>query len=335
MVDRTVHATAEAGDAALLREILRYVSPEDIDALDETGMTPLAYAVRGGHEAAVAVLLEGGADVDREYRDGERALYEATTREIARRLLEAGASVRMLPYSARRAIVGLPEHPAMGLLTSTDAEFRHGWRRRFGTRNPEPMDDPFWIAMIRSGTGAFAAGDRFGRDSDEKPIWCANRFGQSITVLPDGRIVEVAGEHEDFYDDDFCIYNDVFVHEPGGAIRIYGYPAELFPPTDFHTATLIGDTIWLVGSAGYRGTREYGRTPVYALDTRSFRIERIDTSGDAPGWISKHRADAVAPNAIRITEGKIAFDDGGKEVHSENRGVCVLDVRRRTWTKTA
>jgi hypothetical protein len=41
------------------------------------------------------------------------------------------------------------------------------------------------------------------------------------------------GEHEDFYDPDFCIYNDVFVHERDGSVAIYGYPESVFPPTDY------------------------------------------------------------------------------------------------------
>ncbi len=37
------------------------------------------------------------------------------------------------------------------------------------------------------------------------PIWPADRFGQSITELPDGRKVLVAGEHEDHYDADVFV----------------------------------------------------------------------------------------------------------------------------------
>lgn len=40
------------------------------------------------------------------------------------------------------------------------------------------------------------------------PVWCFNRFGATRTKLPDGRTVCIGGEHEDFYDPDFYIYND-------------------------------------------------------------------------------------------------------------------------------
>ena len=149
--------------------------------------------------------------------------------------------------------------------------------------------------MIRSGISASQAADLYGRPlyrrpAKEAPIWCAQRFGQSLTLLPDGRVVQIGGEHEDSYDPDFCIYNDVLVHRPDGTIHIFGYPESIFPPTDFHTATLVDEHIYIVGSLGYSGTRQHGVTPVYCLDTESFRIDRVQTLGDAPGWISRHRA---------------------------------------------
>src|SRR5439155_18625462 len=120
--------------------------------------------------------------------------------------------------------------------------------RRFGAGNPEKMVEPFWEGMIRSGINAYRAAERYDNNADLKrsPVWCAQRFGQSITRLLDGRIVQVAGEHEDSYDLDFSIYNDVFVHETGGMIHIFGYPESVFPATDFHTATLVGEQIFLI-----------------------------------------------------------------------------------------
>ncbi len=35
--------------------------------------------------------------------------------------------------------------------------------------------------------------------------WTNQRFGQTTTVLPDGRTLAIAGEHEDSYDPDFWI----------------------------------------------------------------------------------------------------------------------------------
>lgn len=80
--------------------------------------------------------------------------------------------------------------------------------------------------------------------------------------MPDGRAVHIGGEHEDYYDPDFFIYNDVTVVGPDGSIKIRGYSRGVFPPTDFHSATLAGDAILIIGRLGYPDQRVAGRTPV-------------------------------------------------------------------------
>jgi hypothetical protein len=55
-------------------------------------------------------------------------------------------------------------------------------------------------------------------------------------IFADRRTVQIAGKHEDHYDPDFRIYNDVFVHTRDG-ITVHGYPQSDLPPTDFRTAT--------------------------------------------------------------------------------------------------
>jgi hypothetical protein len=40
-----------------------------------------------------------------------------------------------------------------------------------------------------------------------------------------------------------------------GRVDICGYPQDVFPPTDFHTATLLEDAILLIGAAGYTAKR--------------------------------------------------------------------------------
>jgi hypothetical protein len=130
---------------------------------------------------------------------------------------------------------------------------------------------------------------------------------------------------------DFCIYNDVFLHHPDGTIRIFGYPESAFPPTDFHTATLLGGYIYIVGSAGYRGTRKYGTAPVYRLDTKTLRIEAAPAGGESPGWICRHRAIPLAPHEIRVFGGKILAWDGKRETHAPNEKSFVLDIERLAW----
>ena len=322
----------ENGHVPMLKWLLEIDA--NIEQTDDSGETALRTAVKCCHDESVEILLVAGANVNQESKTGT-ALGYAGIRSIAMKLLEAGADPQHLSGGGRRTIIGYPREPDQDLLEIPPSEFQQNRSRQFGTHNPEIMSNSFWEGMIRSGISAYEAGKLFGIenkfDGNYKPIWCAQRFGQSINFLSDGRIVQVAGEHEDGYDPDFCIYNDVFVHAPDGNVIIYGYPELIFPPTDFHTATLIGDNIYLIGSLGYPGTRKYGETPVYRLDTTTFQMEEVETSGNKPGWIYKHRAILLAPNEIQVFGGEVLSWADDKEVHSNNSRTFFLDTARRIW----
>jgi ankyrin repeat protein len=316
-------------------EMLRWLLREgaDVDKTDEFGSTALIHAVDHDDIACVEILLGAGADVDVDASG--TALKSAESREMAMRLLDAGANPADLSHEAKRAIVGLASTAEEALSAVSVEDYRRSFTRSFGKDNPERMRVPFWEAMVRCGAPAYEARSQFegatGRFS--QPIWSAQRFGQSLTLLPDGRAVQIGGEHEDHYDDDFCIYNDVFVHERDGSVAIYGYPEAVFPPTDFHTATLIGDFIYVIGSAGYMGSRRFGETPVYRLNVHTLRMDRLDARGEAPGWIYRHRAAAVGPHAIRVWGGKIATASGSGESHDDNLASFVLDLDRQRWCR--
>jgi ankyrin repeat protein len=322
----------ENGHVSMLRWLLEI--GVDIEQVDDFGHTALITAVESCNSESVDLLVAAGANVNHRSTAGT-VLSFARTRSIAVKLMDAGADPQHLPSECRRAILGYPSEPDQDLLEASSSEFQQSRSRRFGTQNPETMNNAFWNGMIRSGIDAYQAGTLFGIedrfDGTYTPIWCARRFGQSITSLPDGRIVQVAGEHEDSYDPDFCIYNDVFVHTPDGTVTIYGYPESVFPSTDFHTATLIGNYIYLIGSLGYPGRRRYGETPVYRLDTRTFCIEMVQTTGNTPGWIYGHRAVLSAPCEIRVFGGKILSSADGEEVYSENSKVFILNIECRVW----
>jgi hypothetical protein len=184
--------------------------------------------------------------------------------------------------------------------------------------------------MIRSGKSAWAANEAFFGDRSDQPGWTYQRYGRTTTILPDGRIVEIGGEHEDYYDPDFCIYNDVTVFHPDGTIDIYAYPEEVFPPTDNHSATYCEDGILIIGNLGYDGHRKPGSTPVYRFDTRSFAIEQIETTGECPGWIHGHKAVLDENGRIVVSGGLI--DCGDKLPLQENADEWRLDLSTRHWT---
>lgn len=121
----------------------------------------------------------------------------------------------------------------------------------------------------------------------------------------------------------------MIVEYPDGRREFYLYPKDVFPPTDFHTATLIGDEIILIGSLGYQDLRRPGETQVFKFDTRTLRIEPVATAGDGPGWISEHIAEKLAETAILVVGGNVQTRDD----YGPNTGVFELDLTTMIWRR--
>lgn len=170
------------------------------------------------------------------------------------------------------------------------------------TQNPTNLTNPYWQWLVKNDVSAYDL-NRLEPTQDYEPLWSVGRMGQSSTLLPDGREILIGGEFEDYYDPQFAIYNDVIVKHPDGKIEIFGYPKHIFAPTDFHTATLVGDTIWLIGSAGYPDERDFSQTSVYKLNIHTYRIEKVETR-NSMGWVFKHSA-TLKDNQIIIKGGDI------------------------------
>jgi hypothetical protein len=117
---------------------------------------------------------------------------------------------------------------------------------------------------------------------------------------------------------------------PDRSVAVYGYPRDVFPPTDFHTATLDGSSIWIVGSLGYERERKQGTTQVCRLDLATMAIEQIATTGDSPGWIHKHEAQ-LESGSIVVRGGIV--DHAGRPAFDENIDDWALDLATRTWTR--
>ncbi|MBI3548732.1 MAG: ankyrin repeat domain-containing protein [Elusimicrobia bacterium] len=298
-----------------------------VNSSDDLGFSPLRTAILYKKPEALKVLLAAGADVHQAGPHGGNALNDADELEIIKLLLAAGADTNDLSHGGRRALMGLPAKNEFELLTATPREFERAKTPREGQSNPEEAHEPFWIGMIKSGISAYGGKSKYG-DKKTAPVWTADRFGQSLTFLPDGRIVLIAGEHEDYCMPDFHIYNDVIVAEPGGKFRIFLYPEKDFPSTDFHSATLVDDQIYIIGSLGYQGCRIEGTTPVFRLDTKTMKISAVQTTGDRPGWISEHRA-TLRGTKIEIVGGNVH----AKLKLDENLSSFVLDLKTMVWAK--
>lgn len=259
-------------------------------------------------------------------------IEDVQSAEVLRLFWQAGDDFDLAPARVRRAVLGLDTG---GELRITSEEYQTHKRPLYGSCNPEKMDFPFWREMIRTGVDAYVARRKF----NDKPsasrgaVWCYQRFGSSVTPLPDGRFVQIGGEHEDWYDPDFFIYNDVVVHDGKGDFQIFGYPPDVFPPTDSHTATLCGSCIYIIGCLGYPKQREPGVTPVYRLILGTWRIESVKAVGELPGWIYRHNARYEPDrNVICVEGGEIEeVRANGEFERVTNKERFELDLNRLRW----
>lgn len=319
---------AGKGRAGMVRWLL--ANGFDVNETDDFGGTALIAAAEMDQAETVDILLKAGADIGARYnlsaavrnidRTGlglepfpeimeEHESFESAASytggaEVARLLIAAGAQPQEFDNDVLRDLTGASLFPEQRI---TPAIFEAQKHRRFGVKNPEPAACEFWLEMIRTGLSGYCGHEKYGgrpRPFDSLAIWCFDRFGMSTTMLPNNSWVQVAGEHEDYYDPDFCIYNDVVVHDGKGNTQIYIYPRDVFPPTDFHSATLVDEAIVLIGSLGYLEDRRIDQTQVLRLNLKDFSIERLDTSGKRPGWISRHQA-RLDGNKIVVWGGKV------------------------------
>lgn len=325
---------ADRGNPEMLAWLLK--SGLDIEAVDDADNTSLMLAAQAGEVECVRLLIEAGADTSRVNDYDEAAISMAVNEPVMRLLIAAGEDIAEINRDLKRELLGFGDSVTHAeTLNVTESEYQSGCRRRFGKANPEEMKVPFWREMVRAGATGYQAKAQF--DDDESlsaATWCFSRFGASFTELPDGRFVQIGGEHEDYYDPDFCIYNDVTVHEQDGTFRILGYPESTFPPTDFHTATYYQGFIYVIGSLGYHGTRQFGTTPVYRFDVRTWKVESVETRGTNPGWISNHKARLDPTGKVLISGGTLAVEVDGQEDHVDNPGQYLLDLGSRIWTRT-
>jgi Ankyrin repeats (3 copies) len=312
----------ESGNLAMLQWLL--AKGFDVAEVDDSGETALMFAIRRDAVDFVALLLQAGADPKQMPEDAWRSgIFWAKSVAVARMLVAAGEDFNCVSQHVRRLLRNVSTDVSQVSLE----QYRSGKSQRFGLTNPELMSVDFWRSMVCDGVSAWSAKQKFEEsEQSDDPVWCFDRFGQSLTELPDGRIVEIGGEHEDSYDPDFCIYNDVVVHDGQGNFQIFGYPQAVFPPTDFHTATLVGGYIYIIGRLGYYQNRNYHQTPVYRLDCRSYQIEPVITT-NSPGWIYKHRAEYLDSGVIVISGGLIEDAKESKENSIEYR----LDLETLAW----
>ena len=204
---------------------------------------------------------------------------------------------------------------------------------RRGSGNPEPMTNPVWVWSIEHNRDGWSTNGAFdGPPSEEAgPCWSFGRYGRTETKLPDGRLIRIGGEYEDWYDADFYIYNDVIVTDAAGRTEIFGYSEEAFPPTDFHTATLVDDRIIVIGNLSYPEHRKH-KAQLLVLDTSSYRVERIDATGEGPPWLYSHSSELVENGGAILVRGGMIIDPRWP-ASVENIDDWRLDLNNRRWER--
>ncbi|MEM1380303.1 MAG: hypothetical protein AAGH41_06730 [Pseudomonadota bacterium] len=223
------------------------------------------------------------------------------------------------------------------------------WRApRFGKSNPENLTNDAWVWIIQNHVVAYHVDvalsllDRRVRkpvwyiqeqgktlEPMDWPAWCFDRMINTRTELPDGRTISIGGCHEDWYDSDFYIYNDVVVQSPDGTVQIFGYPEDIFPPTDHHSATLADNRIIIIGNGAIGAPEE--DLPVYALSLSDFSMEKIVCDGEVPvGLIDQSACYDAGAHRVLVEGGEMSHPEWG---NTDNIDLWSLDLSSRTWTR--
>jgi hypothetical protein len=297
----------------------------DPNALDEFKFEALERAVDNDDVPTAEVLLAAGAAP---FGSPEKTYTSAVKKTVSNemRILFVRYGVNPAHFDYRVPSLEYPNVARLPEVTLTKSAFDEHRTNRAGRSNPEPFLPPFWSQQMRC-SSRYAELKSLGYTPDRnRPIWSFARYGRTATMLPDDRLVLIAGEYEDSYHADFCIYADITVLGCNGEVDHFIYPEDVFPPTDFHSATLLGNHIWLIGSLGYLEQREENKTQVLRLNIEDFSISTIPTTGEAPGWISRHRA-ALSHAGIVVTGGKIHPD------YRDNEASFLLNTESFCWSK--
>ena|GEM_PF-5990773 len=297
----------------------------DIEASDGVTGTALGSAVVGNHEAVAKLLLDRRADPDNDNRLVV-ILQAAPTKQMMKLLLENGAHPAKLTYRLIRMYLGW--EPTFNALTDWESV---EWPATAtppdkALTNPTRDIDPFRLFMIRYGLSINDVREEYYSDDDSE-TWTANRDQQSLTELPDGRVVLIGGENEEHFLKS-VVYNDVIVVHPDGEFELYDYPPSIFPCTTPASATVIKDSIYVIAVA-MLGSLEPTELSVFRLNLDDYSIDPILTTGDNPGVLFYHRASLIEPNLIKVYDGRYSI--GGETV--QNDEIFLFDTATNTWTK--
>jgi hypothetical protein len=244
-------------------------------------------------------------------------------------------------------------HGDMSLFpVSTEDYYRHRCPR-YGIDNPERVDNPFWVEMVRRRwppkRARFHFGDRPAANQSiektdvdgettcekllpERAVWTALREGHAELTLADGRKLVIGGEvqhhlalerYGEEAEDDWN-YSDVIVSDGAGGIGIYIYPLEVFPPLMFLEARVYASKVYITGFADYRLLPEQlGRMQVLRLDLENMAITKLE--------FPKPHLD-LRPLHVRCEGEKLIFQTV-KDREEDPERLLALDLSTLDWSE--
>jgi hypothetical protein len=69
------------------------------------------------------------------------------------------------------------------------------------------------------------------------------------------------------------------------------------------------------------------------LDINTLEIVKIETSGEIPGWMSRHKSYFDGDSIITVEGGKLIVDVNGKEDYINNEYSYELCLKSMRWEK--
>ncbi|MCC6863227.1 MAG: ankyrin repeat domain-containing protein, partial [Rhodobacteraceae bacterium] len=163
--------------------------PEQRDGFNNT---PLIEAAKCGAVKCLNSLIAKDVDIFAKNDIPHAAIECADNLDVMFALIKAGADINEISRERRAELLGYRIGTAPDVLAE---EYFQGRNRVFGRSNPERANNPFWHAMVKCGGSGYQATNKFEPNSGSSfkngPAWSFDRFGKSISPLPDGRFLEI------------------------------------------------------------------------------------------------------------------------------------------------
>lgn len=227
---------------------------------------------------------------------------------------------------ARKAIRVPPD-----IAEASAMEWTTSIRTLFGAANPTKFDDRVKLWLASAMRQELDPVRTYWENSNDifvpNGLWTFERTGNSIELLPDGRVIFVGG-----YEDYACplsgqCYNDILVVEPDGTTALYGYPKEAFPPLAGHAFFATVEWAYLFGNAAQETRSRTGPSDLYRVHLQTFVVEKVRVQGDIPPAYSHATIAPVDPETIEVMFSNL------KSPGPEN--AYLFDLSQHLWTRSS